>query len=131
MKTPESIKENQLVRDLEKFIEQHIATDDIPELFVKENFKDETTIKSIQNSIQAGCGAHVYVSEIVEHLIKHAKKVIKNKTIKEPEDYLIEDDLSNEPSVSSEIDYYDHGSDPGYYESKFDEIEEELESEIN
>ena len=122
MKTPESIKENQLVQDLKKFIEEHITVDDIPELFVKENFKDETTIKSIQDSIQAGCGVHVYVSEIVEHLIKHAKKIIKNKTRKDAEDYLIEDD--NEQRVLPEIDCDDHGCDPGYYEGRFDVVDE-------
>ncbi|MFZ2309922.1 MAG: hypothetical protein WAW11_00040 [Patescibacteria group bacterium] len=124
MRTVESIKENELVRDLEKFIEQHVTASDIPELFVKENFKDETTIKGIQDSIQAGCGAHVYVSEIVEHLIKHAKKIIKNKTKKDSEDCLVEDDLSNEPGVLLEVDYYDHGCDPSYYEGKFDVIDE-------
>jgi hypothetical protein len=124
MKTAQSIKENQLVQDLKKFIEEHISVDDIPELFVKENFKDETTIKSIQDSIQAGCGAHVYVSEIVEYLIKHAKKIIKNKTRKDAEDYLIEDDLSNEQRLSPEIDCDDHGCDPGYYEGGFDVIDE-------
>jgi hypothetical protein len=124
MKTSESIKENQIVQDLEKIIEQHIVVDDIPELFVKKNFKDETTIKSIQDSIQAGCGVHVYISEIVEHLIKHAKKVIKNKTKKEPEDYLVKEELPNEPRVLPGIDYYDNRRDLGHYEGKFGAYDE-------
>jgi|GEM_PF-2820855 len=107
MRTAESIiKENQLVQDFKKFIEQYITLDDIPELFIKENFKDEATIKHVQDSIQAECGVHVYVSEIVDYLIKYAKKVIKNKN--NFQNYLVLNELKALPG----IDYYDNYVDP-------------------
>lgn len=109
MRTAESIiKENQLVQDFKKFIEQYITLDDIPELFIKENFKDEATIKRVQDSIQAECSAHVYISEIVDYLIKCAKKVIKNKNKKNSKNYLVLNELKALPG----IDYYNNYVDP-------------------
>lgn len=122
IKTKDLLKQNSIVQGLKDFIDLHIKVDDIPEAFVKKHFRDEKLILDIQNAIQAEHNQHVYACKIVKHLIKYTTKVLEGKTMvieeeipREPEDYL--------QATLREIDYSDHGSDPGYYESRFDEID--------
>ena len=119
-KTKELLKYNSKVQELKDFIDQNIKVDNIPENFIKKHFKDESLIKEIQDAIEAECGQHVYASKIVEYLTKYAAKVIKRKTTMDEE--ITFEQENDVPVALPGIDYSDHGGDPGYYESKFDEV---------
>lgn len=123
------LKQNSIVQDLKKFIDLHVKVDDIPEAFVKKHFKDEKLILNIQNAIQEEHDQHVYACKIVKHLIKYTTKVLEGKIM------VIEEEIPREPEDDSQatlygIDYSDHGSDPGYYEGRFNEINLKNQSEL-
>ena len=122
-KTKDLLKQNSTVRDLKKIIDLRIKVDDVPEDFIKKHFKDEQLITNIQSAIQEEHGRHIYACKIVKHLAKYAAKSIKNKTVVDDEE--ISDEQGNDsPTTLLGIDYSDHGSDPGYYEERFEVYDE-------